>query len=739
MAGYGDEADQAVTEPVQRLKSKVRGYGDAEDPIANLSPPPQQVQLPSIPELVQAAPGVAVDAARFGGTSAVKGLASAAGAGAEYVRQLLPPYFESYPPEKTAAWKAQHPGDDRYGIQGPVEEGIKSAAGYLGFPWAEPGQGREDAPLRILDAAVQAGTAGLAMGGPRGALLRLGVAGAGGAAGQAAAEADLGPGVQAAASLITPLVVGATYAGLMRPTMAQRTFQAMWQRSGSTAAQMAEANRIVLASIPRDAMGRPTGPPAVTWAKAIARVNPAASEFVAMENEISRAAGGAQVMAQWQNRVVQQIPETAQGTMTRLSPDMRPTDVPTRGMQESAQTLLGNERRAVQAQVRPLFQQSAGVPVPVQPVAGLWNGLMGLADEAGTQALKTQFIKMANDLVTRWEVRGANGSWEATTTRPSMDRVVAGEARPADFNRTIGPLHDWLREWEGALAPDNPLLGLDPEAAQALRTAAGRTVEMRRQFAGWLRTQSDDFDTAMTQYETLMEQRVRPLEQGPVGKLAADRDNPSMTAQSSALGLSGTTPAATLNQTADTVARLAAQSPVAARNWVRAFMEQSWASKAKVGAAGAQGVAPLKTYSDWFLHGPNSTHLRAAIEALPGGQQLYAGARIFAEQVDMLATAPDMLPETVHAHGGPLMAREGMSLPVPKLPMYVTLFRRRRGGSLGFPTEAANREFAQILTDPVYQGRVARLAIVPPQRRQDVARGILADWLTSHPDQGDEQ
>jgi hypothetical protein len=123
------------------------------------------------------------------------------------------------------------------------------------------------------------------------------------------------------------------------------------------------------------------------------------------------------------------------------------------------------------------------------------------------------------------------------------------------------------------------------------------------------------------------EQFLQPLLDGPLGKIAAKPD----TAKAIRVLFPSNPLPNSHNEVFDAVSVLAARNPWAARQLVRAHAEQTFNEATRSLQSGANQFGPANFAKAIVGNAQQRENLRAAVEALPNGQELWQGFDRFLE------------------------------------------------------------------------------------------------------------
>ncbi|TGT76138.1 MULTISPECIES: hypothetical protein [unclassified Mesorhizobium] len=326
-----------------------------------------------------------------------------------------------------------------------------------------------------------------------------------------------------------------------------------------------------------------SGPESIAQAKGGASALPNVQRVV--EGSVEGRAGTAPFYAQRPGQV-----DTAVGNvLDQIAPQSaQPSTLGPRAA-EVAGDVIDNTRQGINAQTRPLYQAAETQALPqaqFAPIAADPRFQAGLARLRGNAELAPEYAHLPDNSI---------GVIDAVT----KDLNARGEALANAANPLYGP----------------ELAGRSRTAAADARNAAS--------------TASPEYAQALAEQEALRRTQLNPLEQGPVGRVAAATDTAgagnAILPQNPLTGSAG--------EAADATRRLAAEDPATTSGLVRQNLADRY-TKATTETQGANSErAGIKFHQDVAGNDTRQQVLDAVLRQLPGGQ---ATADRMGELLDVL-------------------------------------------------------------------------------------------------------
>lgn len=256
---------------------------------------------------------------------------------------------------------------------------------------------------------------------------------------------------------------------------------------------------------------------------------------------------------------------------------------------EAAGTVLDRTRQDINAQTRPLYQAAETQTLPqaqFAPIAADPRFQAGLARLRGNAELAPEYAHLPDNSI---------GVIDAVT----KDLNARGEALANAANPLYGP----------------ELAGRSRTAAADARNAA--TVA------------SPEYAQALAEQEALRRTQLNPIEQGPVGRVAAATD----TAGAGNAILPQNPLAGSAGEASDAVTRLSAQDPETTAALVRQNLADRYAAAQTETQSGNREAAGAKFHKSVAGNDQRQAVLDAVLRAIPGGQ---AAADRMNELLDVL-------------------------------------------------------------------------------------------------------
>jgi hypothetical protein len=543
-------------------------------------------------------PSVAGDVLKSAGVGVVKGGINLAGllgdvreatySGAGAAQEWLARRFGLSDEEAVAAGQelvsALRGTPNRFPTTAEARSGVESATGPLYEPQTRPGRYAQTVG-EFAPAAVM---------GPGGVARNLAtLAVVPGVASEAAGEATKGTPAEPWARTGAALVTGLGASVLARPGTAARALERQLPE-GMTDAHVAQAQSLISDAAQRGVQ--------LTWPEALSQVagRPVLTD---MQRVLESAPQSRPVMQEFMGGRPQQMRDAAQSELAAIGSPPGPSFAPQPPANPSsigpavgraASDTIRDVRGAINDAAEPFYSRSSGLTLTPQEMA---------------------------------RVRALPGYPEAAATvrkDPQLARYVRGlpEDSVGFLNEVKKQLDQQARNLGRPLAPDRNMqraAGFGSDAA-AVRQAAGNA--------------SPDYAAALAVESVARERYLQPLLDGPLGRIAKK----DVTTQKAIDALFPAQPlAGSERETSTAVSALAKRNPWAARQLVRAHLEQKLeeaftAAGRGQEAAGFAGASFANRVAGSPVVGSQRLeNLRAAIEGLPGGEQIWPGFNRFLE------------------------------------------------------------------------------------------------------------
>ena len=250
----------------------------------------------------------------------------------------------------------------------------------------------------------------------------------------------------------------------------------------------------------------------------------------------------------------------------------------------------------------------------------------------------------------------------------------------------------------------------NPHASQQVASATGSlggdvrriAVAADRNAAGLQPGQPGmgNLEQALADQARLRQQHLEPLQRGPLGRMA-DKDTTTRKAVDAVFGTESKV-AGSEREIFTAMTELSARSPAAARQLVRAHAEMTFDNAARDLQAGANQFGAANFAKDIAGNPQDRANLAAAVTALPGGTQTWAGFEKFLEIAQ--ASGKRQRPNSLTAYN----AQDIKDLSSGRLPAEVAKVAVAPGKALSVLSDAWGRwqlgsntkQLAAILTDP---------------------------------------
>lgn len=364
------------------------------------------------------------------------------------------------------------------------------------------------------------------------------------------------------------------------------------------------------AGAPENVLRRAAGPAdAIDWDRAIALQNNSRGVALTGPEAIAQAQSGASALPNLQ-RVVEgsvegraatapffsarpgQIDTAVDEVLNLISPQSaNPSTLGPRAA-TAAEDVIDQTRQGINATTRPLYDAAAPQLIP-----------------------DAQFIRINSD--PRFQL-----ALERLRNNPELAPDYA--ALPDNAIGVVDAVtKDMFSRGEAMANRANPLYG--PEAGARNTSGAATARDIARDPA---RGGSADYDAALTQQADLRQTVLDPLQQGPIGRIAAASDTP--TAGNAILPQNPMTGSG--DETIDAVRRLVAQDPETTTGLIRQNLGDRYAMAATDTQEGANEFVGAKYHKDVAGNRPRRETLDAVLSALPD----QAAATTMPELLDVL-------------------------------------------------------------------------------------------------------
>lgn len=380
---------------------------------------------------------------------------------------------------------------------------------------------------------------------------------------------------------------------------------------------------------------------------------------------------------------------------------------------------FGGRPGQVAASARQQFNNVA----PVNPQPSTIGPAVGAAAEDTVNAVRGAINRNAEplytaastqimDAPTMARIRAAPGWQEArdaVRNNPQLERYVTG--LPDDSIGFLNEVQKYLRQAaDNAAAPVAQQRNMQVSAGYGLDRDLVRNSATRR---------SPQLAQAIGEEAANRTQYLDPLLQGPLGKIAA-RDT---TTKNAINALFPSNPLAnSADEIATTVGALAHRNPRAARDLVRAHVEQTFNESAQALQSGANQAGGAKFRSVLVGNPQQAANLEAATRALPNGDQIWTGFNRYLEILEATGTRQNIGSRTAY-NAEFLKGAAGSNLPgeVAKAsvnpmrglqPLVDRYAQYRLGRNLN--------ELADILTNPNSANHLRAIARMPANGSQAV-------------------
>jgi hypothetical protein len=402
------------------------------------------------------------------------------------------------------------------------------------------------------------------------------------------------PDYETAARTGTAIVTGGTAAALSRPGSASRALQGQLP-DFVTPAHVQRAEALIQAAQQRGIT--------LTWPEALSQVT-GRPVLTGMQRTVEGAAASRPQMQAVMGERPQQIGTAGQAAFGKVGPVSPNPSMIGPQVGAAAEHVIGRVNAAINTATRPSYDAARQTLVPQNVHAAM------MADPLFEQALNA----VRNDPARNSFIRGLSD--RSTIVYDAVKQELAERStnalNPAQpgASRTVsaatGSLSGDVRDI--AVAADRAAMGLRP---------GGPGV--------------GNLEHALAEQARLREQFLEPLQRGPLGRLA-DKD---ITTRKAIETLFPENPVPhTAGEVADAVRAVAQRSPRAAEELVRAHIEWTFSKSIQNLISGENQWGGAKFAAVLVGNPQQRANLRAAVEALPGGQQRWQNFNTFLEIVE---------------------------------------------------------------------------------------------------------
>jgi hypothetical protein len=338
----------------------------------------------------------------------------------------------------------------------------------------------------------------------------------------------------------------------------------------------------------------------LTWDEAIQQVTGGATRLGDLRRVVENSRGGGDVLKPFMAERPGQVTAAADDVVGGIAPNRMSSVQTGTAVQRGAERELADAQTAVNAATRPDY--TAAGRQRITPAVG--NAIAG--DDIYANTLR--------------EVRGD----------PTLNRTIAHLAD--DSVDVVDLVQRRIREGaENARMPGQA--NTSNLRAANLEDARTAPITAAEQATGG---PYGDYARARAQQQTLRENFLEPLNEGPLGKLSGTTD---VQKQTSAL-LPNKPPPESAQVVAETVARVSRQNPQAAENLIHSHLRGAFDEATQDLATGANQFGGAKYAAIVAGNGQQAQNLEAAIRALPNGDARWQGFRRFLDVMEATGQRP---------------------------------------------------------------------------------------------------
>lgn len=452
--------------------------------------------------------------------------------------------------------------------------------------------------------------------GPGGVVRRLALgAVVPGVASEAAGQATKGTGYEVPARLAAGLTAGGVGAALSRPSSAQQLLRGQLPE-GITEQHVANAERMIQEANARginlswpEALSQSAGRPVLTETQRMVESSPET------RSQMQEFFGGRP--QQFDRAALDAFHPVAPGTSnpSQIGPQIR----------DAANETIGDVRKAINKAAEPHYQAAEGVlltdtpPRSVRTLGDITSEGPVRASHAIRAATTQEAIELApTEMSHVRSIPGWTEARDAIRNNPQLNSYVAHLP-----DNSVGFLNEVKKyfDQQGKNASSKFNQGANQQVSAVHEKAASAVKQIAE-------LKSPEYAAALEIQRQARQQYLDPLLQGPLGRLSKK----DVTTQKAINTLFPTSPLPNShNEVHDAVSVLAQRNPWAARQLVRAYAEQTFNEATRSLQSGANQFGPANFAKAIVGNPQQRENLRAAIEALPNGQQLWQGFDRFLE------------------------------------------------------------------------------------------------------------
>lgn len=421
----------------------------------------------------------------------------------------------------------------------------------------------------------------------------------------------------------------------------------------------------------------PEGGVPLSWDEAIQKVTDNATRLTGLRRTVENSAGGAGVFNPLMAQRPKQIEAAGGAVIDAITPNpLNPIETGLRA------------QRAAEGSIDKVAGSINKVTTPYYEAARRQTVTPDLYQQLAQDPIYANALK---------ELRG----------KPELNRGIA--ELPDDAVGVVDLVKQRLAEMRAAAKA--------PGQASTSNIAAGNFGDVRSQAikAGEDATggPTGPYGMARTSQNLLREHFLEPLNEGPMGKVAATTD---VLKQGRAILPDGKVPLDRSPIVADTITQLVARDPQAAENILRHHLGSVFAETASNLQSGPNQMGGVNFANAVRGNSEQAQALQAFTRALPNGDAKWEGMDRFLEVMEATGRRPNIGSPTAFVQADQQALRNGGMLQeaakaVPQLGS--TVLRRLKDFSDQFNTGRNTAQIARILTDPASGAVLERLAKEP--------------------------
>lgn len=546
---------------------------------------------------------------------------------------------------------------------------------------------------RLAERAVEMGVASAI---PGSTVLRTGVNATTGAvsglAAQGVAEAGGGPVGQVVAALAVPGGIAALQA--LRGPVGAQVARAM---GGLTPAQVDAAEALM-----REAQARGTP---LTAFEAIQQVTGKNDVMQAAQRVLEQSSGGGPELRpimsarERNNRAAFGAARQDAGLPSPARPELVPTQVAT-----AADDIVGQATRMRSAAVRPLYQQAAA--------------------DAGRPNVAPRVSQAVDRAATELDriIQADQSGILANRLGPVRD-ALGGPGTPITDFESIDRARKYYR--------DQLTMPPTPDSPAIDKETAGRVTMVLNRLRADLDAAVPSYAAARGRYEHLTRTVIEPLSLGSVGRIADSADAATQRATLFPRSPEGAALPVDAGSVGRTVRLIASRDQQAARDLVSLQIGSAFDEAARRLSGGPNAAGGAKFAASVVGSPQQEAVLRAAIEALPGGQQAWRGFRRFLDVMEAQQFRPGANSAT---NQNALITAElsGSSLPGEIARGGLSLGGRFQQLWSEFQLGRNTESYARMITSPEGLARLRALANIDAgsPAAQTLIVGLLSGYRT---------